>query len=100
MKHTPGPWLVDTIETAPEYTNNTDQLIRISFPKISINGHAEKTGEQLQQEYQQNERLIASAPDLLATLELVASSGPLNNGMKDENTMAEVREAIAKAKGE
>lgn len=36
---------------------------------------------------------------LLEALRLVTSSGPLNNGLTDENTMAIARAAIAKATG-
>lgn len=34
---------------------------------------------------------------LLAALKLVAGSGPLNNGLRDDNTLAIVRAAIAQA---
>lgn len=101
MKHTPGPWAVDTIETGTEYTNNVDQLVRISFPKISIKKHAEKNGEQLQEEYASNELLIAAAPDLLEALEGVLPYVAMGaSAMQRHSIREKAMKAIAKAKGE
>ena len=41
--------------------------------------------------------LHAAAPVLLEALRCVRDSGPLNNGLKDENTLTLVLEAIAQA---
>ncbi len=44
-------------------------------------------------------RAVNSHEELMSVLKMVADSGPLNNGMRDENTMQLVRAAIAKAEG-
>ena len=90
-KHTKGPWHVGVKQAEKIVYDARGWAIAnatVYHGKNDIN------------EVIANARLIAAAPELLEALQLVAHSGPLNNGMKDENTMALVRAAITKATGE
>lgn len=44
-------------------------------------------------------RAVNSHEALLEACKAVARSGPLNNGLRDDNTLAVVRKAIAQAEG-
>lgn len=54
--------------------------------------HAQRT-------YAYRHRAVKHHDDLIRALRMVVESGPLNNGMRDENTMAIASEALDKAEG-
>lgn len=92
--HTPGPWRVD--HSGPCYIGIIDENERtIAFCALQ----SEDAGED-----ESNSCLIASAPDLLASLielesmvaEMLPKHGPCGWG---ELALNQAREAIAKAKG-
>ena len=89
LKHTPGPWNVDGDATVygPRFSiaNDKEQIGR--FEVADCKGY--------KQEREANARLIASAPELLAALELVFS----NAGESPEWIRARIAPVISKAKG-
>ncbi len=89
--HTPGPWsLVGMLIEAPR-----EQAI-CSMKPPHFNGYANAEA---------NARLIASAPDLLAACQNAANvlaalaTGHLESIDRDSPALAQLRAAIAKAKG-
>jgi len=100
-KHTPGPWILDSGRTIK--TQSGDFYITYGTEK--------KTGNPLFRnfcELDENARLIASAPELLAALEGLFEQcamvhkhwGDGANGKQADAAIAAGRAAIARAKGE
>jgi hypothetical protein len=111
VSHTPGPWLVrfdedrfdpsrstlKIIDGRDESLNHANGALSLAF--INVTAFAPHMDEPLA-----NARLIASAPDLLASLielesmvsEMLPKHGPCGWG---ELALNQAREAIAKAKG-
>lgn len=82
-QHTPGPWHHNS-DPDPQHIFSANNML-IAMVAIGCG--------------RKNANIIAAAPEMLDALLLVANSGPLNNGLRDENTMRIVHEAIAKATG-
>lgn len=93
-KHTRGPWRIsgDTYPIGILVGDEND-------PQIVAQVGGDHMSIESDEECQANAKLIASAPELLEALRCVVNSGPLNNGLRDENTLAVARSAIAKAEG-
>ena len=82
--HTPGPWL------------------RLSDGDIVAPGHHTiiATVHALLPEHKGNARLIASAPDLLAALEALWQTGPVDGDYFSATAWSKARAAIRAARGE
>lgn len=96
-KHTPGPWSIYHSKFGPEVRTddvNADQRIAVCHYATTLRADCEdmESGE-----HEANARLIAAAPDLLASLkELI----PLWSSGIDEPWVKRAKEAIAKACGQ
>ncbi len=87
MSHTPGPWRVNG-ETVCEM--ETDDVIAQPGENFSIINPSQTLGA--------NARLIAAAPELLATLEaMLADADTMNEPYRNEALCETARAAIAKA---
>jgi hypothetical protein len=99
LKHTPGPWYCIPGEFDYVREEFTDACIARVFED---NGHADERGrEDLPQEA--NARLISAAPDLIEACEIWIQHYDKyvrDKNIGDEIGIAEMRAAIAKAKGE
>lgn len=94
MPHTPGPWFLfgnDHCVGGP--TNDPEQpTAGIAMCAMRLRTPQETTA---------NARLIAAAPDLLASLEeFVCYRGGANNPIEDQYVMDRAEAVIAKAKGQ
>lgn len=86
--HTPGPWHVHGGEIGP----SPDETIAVVCALSGNDGDMEEEA---------NARLIAAAPDLLAALEAVVTTGGWDNlDTGGRGTHGAALAAIAKAKGE
>jgi hypothetical protein len=87
---TPGDWCLES--STEDYQG---QFI-ISGTRVIAMTHTEhpvkETGEE-----RANAKLLCAAPTMLEALRAVVHSGPLNNGLRDENTLTLAREAIITA---
>ena len=104
-KHTPGPW-----EAAPHHSQvwarSTGKGDYEAGTRIAVAMVGQWDNEPPQDESDANLRLIVAAPDLLAVLRLVESNlstyratGAFTPGHPSGWLMAQVADAIAKAKG-
>jgi hypothetical protein len=80
-QHTPGPWQV-----SPHSNITSKSLVVAKVEQMPGNYESEK---------QANARLIASAPDMFDALQAVCDA----YGDRDTLLMAQVKAALAKAKG-
>lgn len=102
MNHTPAPWLVDFESDEFDSKQSRLRIIdgseasmshpqgRLTIAEVNVCAFAPHMDEPLA-----NAHLIASAPELLAALELIHS----NAGESPEWIRARIGPAIAKAKG-
>lgn len=86
MKHTPGPWF---------NTSENDQ----ATGSVGTNPLANNIALCWSENAKADARLIAAAPDLLASLKLLVNYGNLG-AYERADAMNEARAAIAKATGE
>lgn len=95
MKHTPGPWVISSIEDAP-------RTVKIGTGEGGWLGVAQAFGD-TDEEARANAQLITAAPDLLAALCILERemSAALTDGAYPEQhkAVANARAALAKAKG-
>jgi hypothetical protein len=103
MNHTPGPWTVVADDTVYAFPPSTD-------PKAIAAGYANDAQLIAEVSVAEDARLIAAAPDLLEAMEAVSDEWDAYIGSGDTEghddpvlvgeKVADLRAAIAKAKGE
>lgn len=97
-KHTPGPWTLGD-------ENNHGAEVEVGGTRISLDRADPFTGTYVisREELLANTRLVMSAPDLLAALEMLAGVvGEQDAGGVDDGSiyaLAIAQDAIAKARG-
>lgn len=87
IKHTPGPWGLDTTLIYAKSDQRSDGMIEYD----SV-GYIAEMGNKTDPEWEANAHLITAAPDLLEALEAILR-------LHNEITIAKAEIAIAKAKG-
>lgn len=87
MKHTPGPWKVDCTDGAQWPTKGLLESYAISPMAKSL------------PEIESNARLIAAAPELLASLKLLVAACACIDGEETWDTVKLARKVIEKAEG-
>lgn len=97
-KHTSGPWMEIRNNAASDYFGASFQVVTEQSEPIIICRLPTGTNE----EFSANARLLAAAPDLLATLQrfYVHSIRILPDDREPSEMMEQARAAIAKATGE
>jgi len=89
MKHTPGPWM---IEKGHIYGANGHSICQVHcFTPMECDRHTEEKA---------NARLIAAAPDMLASLKevrFIINSDPTLHHLRSEPWWSHLGKAIAKA---
>jgi hypothetical protein len=97
-KHTPGPWIYGPLSRAviAQTREATICVCEIPEPEHGCENVEADTAEEAQASA--NGRLLAAAPDLLAVCEKVLKLGGTAHRRPEVN--ADLRAAIAKAKGE
>jgi hypothetical protein len=92
MKHTPGPWSLDELDSAGSIA-----IYQLNAPTRSALAELEIPDV----ESEANARLIAAAPELLDALEnlLALVEGECPSLLEDDHHYTQVKAAIAKAKG-
>ncbi len=90
QSHTPTPWKKSGPAVIDDINVIAECLVTMKSKREISKEEALANAEFIVKAFNAHE-------ELLATLKLVEKSGPLNNGLRDENTMARVSEAIAKA---
>ena len=94
-KHTPGPWILDSLNRSIVH-DNPARFVISAYSVLTRNEFHD--GKRIvTEEMEANARLIASAPDLLAIVEGLMDAGYLDDtgGLHDQ-----ARAVVAKAKGE
>lgn len=84
IAHTPGPWTITRGHNI-KGADGTHVAQILDNDNVMLDDNA---------------RLIASAPDLLAALEFLLKTATQGYGIKGDSAIDAAREAIAKAKGE
>ncbi len=95
--HTPGPWA--TSKKCIRRVTNTKGIV-VCTAVLRNRGTAEKginQGSKRAQEAEANARLIAAAPDLLASLQSLVNCISETRGIDATNALESAREAIRKA---
>lgn len=92
-KHTPGPWTIHGDLTNPRNAYTIRDLSGDTLAAVRLECVHSKIADA-------NARLIAAAPDLLAVLESVLWRWDRDDERDNPELGAEIRAAIAKAKGE
>jgi hypothetical protein len=96
--HTPGPWEVDS-----ESSNDGEAEVVVAADRTicwTADTFSDEEGAVITDEDRANGRLIAAAPELLASCkEMLASDGLIGNQPSVLRAVQSMREAINKAEG-
>ena len=94
--HTPGPWILDG--------HNMSSILKCVVPKgdpkaCHLTGDYDIIARCFSDNWRNDARLVAAAPDLLEALWVCMEHNRLHHG-DSHNTVIQARAAIAKAKGQ
>jgi hypothetical protein len=95
-KHTRGPW---EVADWPEVPGTKGSTVEMPEDWVSILCADEKHGDVVAYTHPDNAPILAAAPDLLAALESIASSGLAKDSADARFLCGIARAAIAKARG-
>lgn len=100
-KHTPGPWMATTLVTMREPLESHFQIRRENGQVIAVT-HLDSWATK--EEDKANARLLAAAPDLLASLQAILvfarfGAHEMGTDTKEHQDFVAARDAIAKATG-